>query len=146
MTDPQSYEGWVPAFTAATDYEADLVRDRLGDAGIPAVVLTQRDHVFNLNVGELAQVYVLVPPDRAADAAAVTGSAPISDADLEAAAMQASPVSPDAYSPEAEASLDSGMESISFDTPDDTTFREATGGDEAALPPPPADTPPLPPL
>jgi hypothetical protein len=126
MTDPQNYEGWVPAFTAPTDYEADLVRDRLGDAGIPAVVLTQRDHVFNLNVGELAVVQVLVPPDRLEEARALTSTPAISDAELEAAAMEASPVSPDAYTPEAEAALDSGMEQISFDVPDDTTFREAT--------------------
>ncbi len=140
MTDPQNYEGWVPAFTANTDYEADFVRDRLGDSGIPAVVLTQRDHVFNLTVGELAQVYVLVPPDRAAEAAALVSTPIISDSELEAAAMSASPVSPDAYSPEAEAALDSGIEQISFGVPDDTTFSEGRDAPERE------DVPPLPPL
>ena len=36
----RSYEGWVVVFHSGTDYEADIVRDRLDDAGIPAVVLT----------------------------------------------------------------------------------------------------------
>ena len=48
------YENWIPIFSSGTDYEADIVRDRLDDSGIPAVVLTQRDHAFNLNVSDLA--------------------------------------------------------------------------------------------
>ena len=59
------YQNWVTIFTSGTDYEADLVRDRLDDRGIPAVVLTQRDHAFNLTVGDLAAVRVMVPPDGA---------------------------------------------------------------------------------
>ncbi len=145
MTEPQNYEGWVPAFTASTDYEADFVRDRFGDAGIPAVVLTQRDHTFNLNVGELAQVRVLVPPDRFAEAVALLNVPALSDAELDEAAMAASPVAPDAYSPESEAALDSGMDQISFGVPDDTAFREARDPDET-LDMPRDTLPPLPPL
>ena len=54
MSDPKKYEGWIAVFSSGTDFEADLVRDRIDDAGIPAVVLTQRDHAFNLTVGDLA--------------------------------------------------------------------------------------------
>ncbi|WP_243663635.1 DUF2007 domain-containing protein [Rhodothermus marinus] len=61
MSDTSRHEDWVEVFRTSTDYEADIVRDRLDDAGIPAVVFTQRDHVFNLNVGNLALVSVRVP-------------------------------------------------------------------------------------
>ena len=31
----RTYEGWIVVFNTGTDYEADLVRDRLDDADIP---------------------------------------------------------------------------------------------------------------
>lgn len=40
---------WVVVFESGTDYESNIVRDRLDDAGIPAVVDTKRDHAFFLN-------------------------------------------------------------------------------------------------
>lgn len=106
------YQNWVAIFTSGTDYEADLVRDRLDDSGIPAVVLTQRDHAFNLNVGDLAAVHVMVPPDRAEEAKALIESELLTDEELEEAAMQADPDAPDAHSPHDEAVLDSGNEQI----------------------------------
>ena len=121
MNEPRSVEGWVEVFSSTTDFEADLVRDRLGDAGIDAVVYTQRDHAFNLTVGELAQVRVLVPPDRADEARALATAGPApSDAELEQAALAADPLAPDAHSPEDEARLDSGVERISFEVPGTT--------------------------
>ncbi len=62
--DDRQYEGWIVVFKSGTDYEADLVRDRLDDAGIPAVVLSQRDHAFNVSFGDMAQVRVLTPPEH----------------------------------------------------------------------------------
>lgn len=114
-----STEGWVSVFEAATDYEADLVRDRLGADGIPAVVHSQRDHAFNLTVTDLARVRVMVPPDRAGEASALVAMPPVSDADLDAQALAADPLAPDAYDASLEAGLDSGAERISFDVPGD---------------------------
>lgn len=114
----RTYEGWIVLFTSGTDYEADLVRDRLDDSDIPAVILTQRDHAFNLTHGDLAQVNVLVPLDRAAEAKALLESEPLTDEELEEAALAAGPA-PDAQTEEGEAMLDSGIESISFDVPDE---------------------------
>lgn len=116
---PRRYEGWVSAFSTSTDFEADLVRDRLDEAGVSAVVLTQRDHAFNLNVGDLAPVHVMVPPDEAARAAEVLAEPPLSDEELEHAAMSADVMAPDAHDPTSEARLDSGIDEISFDVPDD---------------------------
>ncbi|MEL6615090.1 MAG: DUF2007 domain-containing protein [Bacteroidota bacterium] len=119
MSDAARYEGWVSAFSCSTDFEADLVRDRLDEAGVSAVVLTQRDHAFNLNVGDLSPVYVMVPPDEAEKAAAVLSENPLSDEELEEAAMNADVMAPDAHSPSNEARLDSGIDEISFAVPDD---------------------------
>lgn len=113
-----THEDWIVVFKSGTDYEADIVRDRLDDAGIAAVVLTQRDHAFNLTVGDLAQVHVLVPPADAERATRLLAEAPLSDAELEQAALSAAP-SPDAHSEEEEAMLDSGIESIRLSPPDD---------------------------
>lgn len=114
-----TYEDWVTVFESGTDYEADLVRDRLDDSGVDAVILTQRDHAFNLNVGDLANVRVLVPPDQVDDAVAVLRSKPFSDEELGEAAMAADPEAPPAHDERREAMLDSGNESISFSSPED---------------------------
>ncbi|MDX1420145.1 MAG: DUF2007 domain-containing protein [Rubricoccaceae bacterium] len=127
MSDPTTYEGWISIFSCGTDFEADLVRDRLGEAEIPAVVLTQRDHAFNLNVGDMSPVHVMVPPDHEAAAREVVEQAPLSDAELEEAAMSADLYAPDAYDPRTEAALDSGIEDISFDVPDEDDDEEANG-------------------
>ena len=113
-----TYEDWIIVFKSGTDYEADLVRDRLDDADIPAVVLTQRDHAFNLTMGDLAQVHVLVPPAHVKAAADVLEGVPFTDAELTEAALAAKP-SPDAHDEDEEAMLDSGAESIRLSLPDE---------------------------
>lgn len=112
-----TYEDWVSIFRTSTDYEADLVRDRLDDSGVPAVVLTQRDHAFNLNVGDLAAVHVMVPPDRADDAVQLLEQRLDDDA-LEEAALGADPEAPPAHTPDEESKLDSGQEQIDVGPPD----------------------------
>ncbi len=83
---------WVVVFSTGTDYEASLVRDRLDDSGLDAVILAHRDHAFNLNVGKLSVVEVLVASHQVTDALAVLGSVPFTDEELTAAAMSADPV------------------------------------------------------
>lgn len=112
-----TYEDWVSIFRTGTDYEADLVRDRLDDSGVPAVVLTQRDHAFNLNVGDLASVHVMVPPDRADDAVELLEQR-LDDDELEEAALGADPEAPPAHPPDEESKLDSGQEQIDMGPPD----------------------------
>jgi glyoxylase-like metal-dependent hydrolase (beta-lactamase superfamily II) len=85
-------DGWVAVFSTGTDYEADLVRDRLSDAGVDAVVLTHRDHAFNLNVGKMAVVRVLVAPEQVEAAREVLESPPVSDSELTEAALRANPI------------------------------------------------------
>lgn len=117
--DPRTYQDWIAVFTTSTDYEADLVRDRLDAAGVAAVVLTQRDHAFNLNVGDMAPVRVMVRPEDEAAAREVIGEKPFTDAELEEAAMNADPDSEDAHTADEEGMLDSGPDAIRFSAPDD---------------------------
>lgn len=125
-------EGWVSVFESATDFEADLVRDRLDEQGIPAVVFTQRDHTFNLNLGNLAAVHVMVPPQHEAAGRAAVGETLASDEELEAAAMAADPAAPDAHGAGAEASLDSGMDSLNLQIPEQSGDLDARPGDSDA--------------
>lgn len=115
----RTYEGWISVFECSTDFEGDLVRDRLDESGVPAVVLTQRDHSFNLNVGDLSPVHVMVRPEDEAAARETLAEAPLSDEELSRAAMAADVSAPDAHDPTSEARLDSGIEEISLDVPDD---------------------------
>ncbi|WP_103019086.1 DUF2007 domain-containing protein [Salinibacter altiplanensis] len=113
-----SHENWASVFRTSTDYEADLVRDRLDDSGIPAVVLTQRDHAFNLTVGDLASVRVMVPPGQA-DRAASLLEEQLSDKELEAAALDADPDASPANPPDQDSKLDSGHEHMDLGPPDE---------------------------
>ena len=113
-----THEDWVSIFRTGTDYEADLVRDRLDDSGISAVVLTQRDHAFTLNVGELARVHVMVPPEQVEDAVALLEQQ-LSDEELEEAVLGADPDAPPANTPEADSKLDSGHEHMDLGPPDE---------------------------
>ncbi len=119
MSDPKTYEGWISVFTSGTDFEADLVRDRLDDAGIAAVVLTQRDHAFNLTMGDLAPVHVMVQPENEAAAREVVAEAPVSEAELTEAALAADINAPDAHPPDQEAALDSGLDDLNLDISSD---------------------------
>ena len=117
--DPRTYQDWIAVFNTSTDYEADLVRDRLDAAGIAAVVLTQRDHSFNLNVGDMAPVRVMVRPEDEDAAREVINEKPFTDEELEEAAMSADPDSEDAHTADEEGMLDSGPDAIRFSAPDD---------------------------
>lgn len=119
-----STDQWVVVYESGTDFEADIVRDRLGSADIPAVVLTQRDHAFNFTVGDMARVKVCVPPERAEEASSLLAEFAFTDEELEQAAADADPLAEDAYSEEVEASLDSGNEQISLDVPEDESRAE----------------------
>ncbi len=110
-------EGWVSIFTSSTDYEADMVRDRLDSAGVTAAVFTQRDHALSLTVGDLARVYVMVPPEMVEDARRVLAEH-LTDEELDSAAEESQPES-DKPASETEEPLDSGIESIRFTTPEE---------------------------
>ena len=57
------FDGWVSVFETGIDYEAEIVRDRLRENDIDAVIMSKKDHAFQLSVGAISRVYVLVQPD-----------------------------------------------------------------------------------
>lgn len=119
MTNSSEIEGWVSVYRTSTDYEADMVRDRLDSSGIPAVVFTQRDHAFNLNVGTLATVNVMVPPDRAEEATRIIEGESFSDEELDDAATAAGPGDQDRRATDEESLLDSGNEELHLSRPEE---------------------------
>jgi hypothetical protein len=53
-------QDYVQVHRTTTDYEAEMLRANLEGAGIDAVVFNQHDHVYFVNLGELAVVKVMV--------------------------------------------------------------------------------------
>lgn len=92
MSTSESYDNWESVYDTGIDYEAEIVSDRLTDAGITNVILNKRDHAFHVNWGDLAQIKVLVPTDHRAAAEALLASQPFTDKELTDAAMAADPV------------------------------------------------------
>ncbi len=83
-----STHDWVEIFRSGTDYEAALVHARLDDADIPAVILNQRDHAFNLTFGYLAKVKVMVPKSMKEEALKLLSEQSPSDEDLTREALK----------------------------------------------------------
>lgn len=83
----KSIADWEEVFLCSTDYEADMVRARLEDAGIFSVLLNQRCHAFNLTQGSLARVHVLVPKSLKSEALALLSAEALTDEELTEAAF-----------------------------------------------------------
>ena len=86
-------DGWVGVWQTGIDYEADLVRDRLDDAGLEAVIMRKKDRSFSLTHGSMSAIHVLVPPGQEAEARATLAAEPPTDDELTAAALAADPES-----------------------------------------------------
>ena len=87
------FDGWLEVFQTGIDYEADLVRDRLDDAGLEAVIMRKKDQAFSLTHGSMSRIYVLVPPHHEEEALSILSSETVSDDELTAAALAADPES-----------------------------------------------------
>lgn len=54
-------EGWAQIYTTSGTLDADLIRENLEAEGIDAAVLSQKDRSFNVDLGDLSPVRILVP-------------------------------------------------------------------------------------
>jgi predicted nucleic acid-binding Zn-ribbon protein len=54
-------EGWAQVYSTTSELEAQLLRENLRADGIEAQVYSQKDMMFNLDLGELSIVRLLVP-------------------------------------------------------------------------------------
>ena len=86
---------WKAIYTTTLDYDANLVCERLRASGIPAAVMNKRDHAYNLTLGDLARIKVMVPADRVDEARALLAQNTFSDQELTAAALAANPFGED---------------------------------------------------
>ena len=82
-------DSWSVALATGVEFEAEVVADRLKDAGIPAVVLNRREKSIGISFSDQHLIEVMVPPDRLEEAKVLLSQAPISEEDLEAAALRA---------------------------------------------------------
>lgn len=84
-------DGWIGVWQTGIDYEADLVRDRLDDAGVEAVIMRKKDRSFSLTHGSMSPIHVLVPAAQEDEARAILAAEPPTDDELTAAALAADP-------------------------------------------------------
>ena len=90
------FDGWVSVFETGTDYEAEMVRDKLLDSGLSAVIMTKKDRAFGLSVGAMSRIYVLVSPAQEANAMEMLKDHAFSASELTEAALAADPEKVDA--------------------------------------------------
>jgi hypothetical protein len=62
------YQNWAVAYISSTEYEAEMVKANLENAGIEALIFNQQDHAYFLTVGSMARVNVMVPNNRVIEA------------------------------------------------------------------------------
>jgi len=64
-------QGWAQVYTTPEELEAQLIRDNLVAEGIDAEVFSQKDRTLTFDLGDFAQIRVLVPSFSWLDARAV---------------------------------------------------------------------------
>ncbi|HET6528030.1 MAG TPA: hypothetical protein VFG39_04700 [Balneolaceae bacterium] len=60
---PNDISNWVCVMERSTELEIASAQNYLSNLDIPSNILTKRDSAFNLNVGDLALVYLYVPKE-----------------------------------------------------------------------------------
>lgn len=62
--EPNSFSDWKLVYQTSTDVDAQMVKNYLLDKEIECQILSKRDSAYNLNVGEMALVYLYVPNNQ----------------------------------------------------------------------------------
>jgi ssDNA-binding Zn-finger/Zn-ribbon topoisomerase 1 len=89
-------EGWAQVYNTADEVEAQLIRENLRAEGVDAEILSQKDRMLTVDLGELAQVRVLVPAYHYAQARRMLAG----HTDEQGAVAFACPSCGEAYAPE----------------------------------------------
>jgi hypothetical protein len=66
-------QGWAQVYTTSDTVEADLIKENLRSEGVDASVLSQKDRSFNVDMGDLSPVRILVPAYEYIDAVRILG-------------------------------------------------------------------------
>lgn len=62
-------EGWVVVKVVNYEHQAEIISDQLTAAGIENTVLSQKDSVNVVWVGDLSEIKILVPQEKESEAA-----------------------------------------------------------------------------
>ncbi len=57
---PDDVENWVCIYETTTEYDANLAKSYLESREIDVRIISKRDSAFDLNIGDLALIYVYV--------------------------------------------------------------------------------------
>jgi hypothetical protein len=60
---PNEIENWVCVMERGTEYEIEMAKNYLSNLEIPSNILSKRDSSYNLNIGDMALVYLYVPKE-----------------------------------------------------------------------------------
>lgn len=60
---PSDVEGWFCLLKRNKEYEVQMIQSFLEDREIPSNILSKHDSAYNVNVGDMAPVYLYVPND-----------------------------------------------------------------------------------
>lgn len=58
---PNDIENWACVMQRGTEYEVEMAKNYLSNLEIPSNILSKRDSSYNLNIGDMALVYLYVP-------------------------------------------------------------------------------------
>ncbi len=61
---PDLIEGWAVVKTVDYEHQAEIISDQLQSAGIENTILSQKDHVNVVWVGDLSEIKILVPREK----------------------------------------------------------------------------------
>ncbi len=62
---PSSVPGWTCVYETGAEYDAQLVKGYLDSRDIQCNILNKRDSAYNLNIGDMARIWLYVPDDQA---------------------------------------------------------------------------------
>jgi len=60
---PNDIKNWSCIYECGTEIEARMVKNYLSNLRIPSNILSKRDSSYNLNIGEMALIYIYVPDE-----------------------------------------------------------------------------------
>ena len=75
-------EGWAVVKTVSYEHQAELISDQLQSAGIENTILSQKDHMNVVWVGDLSEIKILVPQDKLEQAMDVCKDIELPDMEL----------------------------------------------------------------
>lgn len=79
---PELIEGWAVVATVNYEHQAEIISDQLGAAGIENTVLSQKDSVNVVWVGDLSEIKVLVPQEKIQDAREIVDALTLPEMEL----------------------------------------------------------------